>query len=149
MQKEQMNKQDAPLVQYGCPKCSMVFDTLDAYTQHVQKHVSTRTYHVVSVLVDFNPLEGKSPSLVCAMKNDQTTDGPMLSRMPYAELSAPYELPGVRVMVPDKEPGTLDKAMELAKEAIATQLDKQLAAVDALDPATVEIERIEGVGYAE
>ena len=148
MQKE-ISKKDAPLVQYGCPKCSMLFDTLDAYTQHVQKHVSTRTYHVVSVLVDFNPLEGESPALVCAMKDDQTTDGPMLSRMPYAELLVRYELPGVRVMVADKEPGTLDKAMELAKEAIATQLDKQLAAVDALDPATVEIERIEGVGYAE
>ena len=148
MQKE-ISKKDAPLVQYGCPKCSMLFDTLDAYTQHVQKHVSTRTYHVVSVLVDFNPLEGESPALVCAMKDDQTTDGDKLRRMPYAELSAPYELLGVRVMVPDKKPGTLDKAMELAKEALARQLAKQREAVDAVDPDTIEIEKIQGVGYAE
>lgn len=149
MQKEQMNKQDAPLVQYGCPKCCMVFDTLDEYTKHVQKHVSTKTYHVMSVLVDFEPLDGGSPSLVCAMKDDQTTDGDKLRRMPYAELSAPYELLGVRVMVPDKKPGTLDKAMELAKEALARQLAKQREAVDAVDPDTIEIEKIQGVGYAE
>jgi len=149
MRKEKMNKQDAPLVRYGCPKCSMVFDELDEYMRHVQKHVSTRTYHVVSVLVDFNPLEGASPSLVCAMKDDKTTDGAMLRRMPYAELSASYELPGVRVMVPDKEPWTLDKAMELAKEALYGHLGEQLAAVDAVDPNTIEIEKIQGVGYAE